>query len=153
MSPVGWAENRRRQQHASSVNWELLVLLMLGGHEGLLAERNGRPDDDLGVLSDRRDAIVERVGGLDYVVQTVIDTDYAMQTNDKDAVLIRALEICGYTATRAKLVGNHPLFPPPPPPPIPPPVATAAAGWYPDPSGQDQLRWWDGTKWTDHRHG
>jgi Protein of unknown function (DUF2510) len=28
----------------------------------------------------------------------------------------------------------------PPPPP----------GWYPDP-GNDGLRWWDGTRWTDHR--
>lgn len=24
-----------------------------------------------------------------------------------------------------------------------------AAGWYPDPSGQPQWRWWDGQTWTD----
>jgi hypothetical protein len=24
------------------------------------------------------------------------------------------------------------------------------AGWYPDPSGQSRLRWWDGGRWTDH---
>ena len=23
-------------------------------------------------------------------------------------------------------------------------------GWYPDPSGYSQLRWWDGTQWTSH---
>lgn len=23
-------------------------------------------------------------------------------------------------------------------------------GWHPDPSGQQQWRWWDGTQWTDH---
>lgn len=23
-------------------------------------------------------------------------------------------------------------------------------GWHPDPSGQQQWRWWDGTRWTDH---
>ena len=33
-----------------------------------------------------------------------------------------------------------------------------AAGWHPDPSGRWQLRWWDGSAWTDHvasggRHG
>jgi Protein of unknown function (DUF2510) len=26
----------------------------------------------------------------------------------------------------------------------------AAAGWYPDPSGGSQFRWWDGTRWTEH---
>lgn len=24
-------------------------------------------------------------------------------------------------------------------------------GWYPDPTRRDQLRWWDGSDWTDHR--
>ena len=26
------------------------------------------------------------------------------------------------------------------------------AGWYPDPSHQAQLRWWDGQRWTEHTH-
>jgi hypothetical protein len=26
----------------------------------------------------------------------------------------------------------------------------AAQGWYPDPAGTDQLRWWTGTEWTDN---
>ena len=30
------------------------------------------------------------------------------------------------------------------PPPTP-------AGWYPDPDGSGQQRWWSGTEWTDHR--
>ncbi len=25
-----------------------------------------------------------------------------------------------------------------------------AAGWFADPAGSDQLRWWDGTRWTEH---
>jgi hypothetical protein len=24
------------------------------------------------------------------------------------------------------------------------------ANWYPDPSGQARLRYWDGARWTDH---
>jgi Protein of unknown function (DUF2510) len=32
--------------------------------------------------------------------------------------------------------------------PTPPPLAPP--GWHPDPSGQHQLRWWDGTGWSEH---
>ncbi|WP_430332734.1 DUF2510 domain-containing protein [Rhodococcus sp. ACT016] len=28
----------------------------------------------------------------------------------------------------------------------------AAPGWYPDPSGLHQLRYYDGTRWTEHTH-
>lgn len=38
--------------------------------------------------------------------------------------------------------------PPPPPPPPPRPVAPAPA-WYPDPGARHQLRYWDGSVWTD----
>ena len=31
-----------------------------------------------------------------------------------------------------------------------PPPAGGAADWYPDPSGQKRLRYWDGNQWTDH---
>ncbi|MBT2517525.1 DUF2510 domain-containing protein [Streptomyces sp. ISL-90] len=27
---------------------------------------------------------------------------------------------------------------------------TAPAGWYPEPSGTDGQRWWDGTRWTEY---
>ena len=33
---------------------------------------------------------------------------------------------------------------------VPGSVPTAPAGWHPDPSGQPQLRYWDGQRWTDH---
>jgi hypothetical protein len=32
----------------------------------------------------------------------------------------------------------------------PTPPAGPPAGWYPDPYGQLQLRWWDGWRWTEH---
>lgn len=29
-------------------------------------------------------------------------------------------------------------------------TSSTPAGWYADPAGSDRLRWWDGTRWTDH---
>ena len=36
----------------------------------------------------------------------------------------------------------HGWYPPPPPPPPP--------AWYPDPYGMASVRYWDGTRWTEH---
>ncbi len=30
------------------------------------------------------------------------------------------------------------------------PAATVPAGWYADPSGRFELRYWDGSQWTEH---
>jgi len=44
----------------------------------------------------------------------------------------------------------EPVPEPPTTPPEPAPVVTTPAGWYPDPSGRYELRYWDGTQWTEH---
>ena len=41
-------------------------------------------------------------------------------------------------------------LPPAESPPTGRPVETIAAGWYPDPSGESRLRYWDGSGWTEH---
>ena len=30
------------------------------------------------------------------------------------------------------------------------PPSGPPAGWYPDPSGRFELRYWDGSRWTEH---
>jgi Protein of unknown function (DUF2510) len=41
---------------------------------------------------------------------------------------------------------------PGPPAPIPHPEMVPP-GWHPDPSGQYQFRWWNGSRWTEHTGG
>jgi uncharacterized protein DUF2510 len=40
--------------------------------------------------------------------------------------------------------------PAPPQPVEPPPPPGGTADWYPDPRGLKRLRYWDGTRWTEH---
>lgn len=43
--------------------------------------------------------------------------------------------------------------PPEMPVPVTPVTPVTPAGWYPDYTGEPQLRWWDGTQWTQHVQG
>jgi len=38
------------------------------------------------------------------------------------------------------------------PEPVPAPVSKQPEGWLPDPKGEAQLRYWDGSAWTEHTH-
>lgn len=94
-----WPEYR----HARSLNWRLLTNIMVTGHESILAEQAGVPEDDqtehaLAI----RDTVLEQLGEP-RLIQAYIDCDYEMRTSDKDAVLDRALEVSGYNRVRAEL--------------------------------------------------
>lgn len=49
-----------------------------------------------------------------------------------------------------EVLGNAAPVPAPAPTPQPVPSASAAPGWYQDPQGQAQWRWYDGERWTEH---
>jgi hypothetical protein len=42
------------------------------------------------------------------------------------------------------------VVPSPPPAPAPAAAPSIPAGWYPDPSGRFELRYWDGAAWSEH---
>jgi Protein of unknown function (DUF2510)/zinc-ribbon family len=50
----------------------------------------------------------------------------------------------GSPASKADPAGSLPTYPQNSPPPQAPP------GWFPDPSGTDTNRYWDGQQWTGH---
>ena len=63
----------------------------------------------------------------------------------------------GYLSYLTSLVGAEaavpmagPGVPFVPPAPGAPERGSIVAGWYPDPAGSTQTRWWDGVGWTDH---
>jgi hypothetical protein len=103
LGAVGFLENQRKKRHETSVNWYELVTMMLLDHELELAAHEGVAEN---VQAHRaaqiRDAVVERVG-RDRVVRAFIDCDYEMKTSDKDAVVLKALEVSGYDEVRREL--------------------------------------------------
>jgi uncharacterized membrane protein YhaH (DUF805 family) len=46
----------------------------------------------------------------------------------------------GYTTDGPATAGDAPTAP----------AASPAAGWYPDPTGRHQVRYWDAARWTEH---
>jgi Protein of unknown function (DUF2510) len=52
-------------------------------------------------------------------------------------------------ATTPTVVATVPVAAPTPPAPAAP-VSSVPAGWYSDPSGRFELRYWDGSQWSEH---
>ena len=68
----------------------------------------------------------------------------AMRCSKAEADRLRA-------AILASINGEIPTQSSPMPPPPSAPAPAVAAGWYPVPGGS-RLRWWDGSRWTEHYH-
>ena len=83
---------------------------------------------------------------------------------------VRRAAIAGTTTSTTTTVATTPVSPNPTPTPVSQPAATtgtstaastasttssvgdatAPAAWYPDPSGRFELRYWNGSAWTEH---
>lgn len=124
----------------------------------LLAEFGGVPElptyDNMARMLERRhrvaDAFRWAVRGLELY-----------GTNGTNAEAVEQLRI--RTAAVGRLVGMVPaepavtrvaraVEPAPDPTPIRQPVSATSppANWYPDPTGRNELRFWDGARWTQH---
>jgi Protein of unknown function (DUF2510) len=60
----------------------------------------------------------------------------------------RAAQAAVAALTRAQVVDTASA--PPPPPPLPPVEKSVPADWLADPTGRHELRYWDGSRWTEH---
>jgi hypothetical protein len=56
----------------------------------------------------------------------------------------------GAEETAPEPVVAEPVIPAPAPEPAPAAEPAVPAGWYADPSGRFELRYWDGSAWTEH---
>jgi hypothetical protein len=65
-----------------------------------------------------------------------------------DATVTDGSPVEAEEVTVAETVEPEPV--PEPVNPEPAAVVTTPAGWYPDPSGRFELRYWDATQWTEH---
>jgi hypothetical protein len=54
------------------------------------------------------------------------------------------------TVSAAPSPAAAPTVTPPVAAATPAPASTTPAGWYPDPSGRFEMRYWDGNAWTEH---
>jgi hypothetical protein len=90
-------------------------------------------EDDDGVRDDAR--------GLLRALRRRPDVTYR-NASDIDALLATSADGLIHSQAPAQQPEHRPT--PEPEPGGPPP------GWYPDPSGADQRRYWDGQRWTDH---
>jgi len=66
------------------------------------------------------------------------------------ATVVAAEPAAAATEEPAAEAAAEPTPAPAPAAPEPAPVVTTPAGWYPDPSGRYELRYWDGGTWTEH---
>ncbi len=101
---MGFLDNKRRQAHAKSMNWDMMAGVMLHGYELGMAEEEGI--EDLDQQGDRalevRDSVLDEIG-YDHFVQALIDADYEMSTSNKDAVIEHAVQTSGYRSARKRL--------------------------------------------------
>lgn len=113
----------------SAATFVIRAVSIVGGIKLMLDGRRERRDggDDRGVMATLTD------GALDVVDEIA----------DAKRIDSRATGNESKTATASAHAPGPPTVPQPSPT-LPP------AGWYPDPSGDDRLRWFDGTKWTAH---
>ena len=71
-----------------------------------------------------------------------------LQVSQRQQVLAERFQLAGPSA--AAPYASAPYGPGMQAPGIPPVAATFPPGWFADPWGRFQLRWWDGTRWTAH---
>ena len=88
---------------ARLAKWNMLVTLVLHGHELLLAESEGVPEDERYLRAGAvRDAVVEELGGDEAVALAFAQCNQQNPGVDKDHLLPVFLEQIGYVTARKR---------------------------------------------------
>jgi CAAX prenyl protease-like protein/uncharacterized protein DUF2510 len=105
--------------------------------------------DTVGFLSQRWAAVAGIALLVTVAIWIAAPITWAVERGDRD----RAARV-GWSPVRS--AGGAAHWPPSdawPASSPPPPSSWIPSGWYPDPSGANYWRWWDGYAWTDHVSG
>lgn len=77
-------------------------------------------------------------------VKAAIDRQLGQLQSVKEDIDAALVDVKASATTPASKAAPVPASPPPPPPPPTPPT------WAADPYGRHELRYWDGSRWTQH---
>jgi hypothetical protein len=86
------------------------------------------------------------VGSTDTSVASVVTSDTPSPSSYSSSPVTEAASV----VSAAPTVVAAPTVAPPVAAATPAPASTTPAGWYPDPSGRFEMRYWDGNAWTEH---
>lgn len=134
--------DRVEWEREKTVNKGLLVATMgmsaMAGPAGIYSRKGAGveviPMRSITSVTQKRDSMMNDVVSIITAGNTI-----DMRCAKAEAERLRTLILAGINGS----LGSAPAAPTPAPQGPP-------AGWYPDQADPSKVRWWDGTRWTDH---
>ena len=145
-----------RLNGADGDGWEVVTVVPAGGDMVAIVRRT-RGTADAVVAAAHEPAVV--VDDVPVVAEPEPEPVHAVAAVEEPAGWGAEPEVAAPVATSTYQPAAEVVEPMPmadservsePATPVVQQVSTTPAGWYPDPSGRFELRYWNGTAWTEH---